>query len=72
MKALKQIVPGGPVETFSDNPMRVNGVKITPTWQWSDKYRSDVRREMAKVKKCPIEMAQQYKAWLWENQGRHV
>ncbi len=63
MKTTIQIVPGGPIETFSDAPMRVNGVRIQPTWAWSDSYRKVVRAEMAKVQKCPVEMAQQYERW---------
>ena len=62
-KTLKQITPNAPIATFNDAPMRVNGVRVVPTWQWSDDYRKLVRREMAKVSKCPRKMAQQYKRW---------
>ena len=49
----KQIVPNGPIETYSNRPMTVNGVRIQPTWPWSDAYRKIVRVEMAKFKDSP-------------------
>lgn len=58
-----QIVPTGPIETFSDKPLTVNGVQIQPTWAWSKAYRKIVRAEMAHVSKCPKIMARQYRDW---------
>ena len=64
MKTTLQIIPNGPIETFSDAPMRVNGVRIQPTWAWSNAYRKIVRAELAKVPANHHEMARKYKAWL--------
>ena len=55
--------PGGPIETFSNRPMNVNGVQVRPTWAWSDQYRKLVRQEMAKVRIDPWEQAHAYKRW---------
>ena len=64
MKTTLQIAPNGPIETFSDAPMRVNGVRITPTWAWSNAYRKIVRAELARVPANQYEMARKYKLWL--------
>ncbi len=63
MKTTLQIVPNGPIETFSDAPMRINGVRIQPTWAWSNAYRKIVRAELAKVKTDPWLQAEAYKRW---------
>ena len=59
----RQIVPSGPIETFSNKPMTVNGVRIQPTWPWSNQYRKIVRAEMAKIKTDPLARAYDYKRW---------
>ena len=67
-KRFEQI--GDTFETFSDAPMRVNGVKIQPTWCWSDTYRKIVRTEMAKVKLDPWSQAKAYQRWYKTKFGK--
>ncbi len=64
-----QIVPNGPIETFSDKPMTVNGVRIQPTWAWSNAYRKIVRAEMAIPRGCQWDRAYAYKRWYKQNRG---
>ena len=66
----RQIVPNGPIETFSNKPMRVNGVRIQPTWPWSDQYRKVVRAEMAKVKIDVWPQALKYQNWYKAKFGK--
>ena len=67
-KKFEQIVDK--FETFSDAPMRINGVRIKPTWCWSDTYRKMVRAEMAKVKIDPRSQAEGYKRWYKAKFGK--
>ena len=60
-KKFEQI--GDKFETFSDAPMRVNGVRIRPSWCWSDTYRKMVRAEMAKIRIDPYNQARAYRSW---------
>ncbi len=68
-KTTLQIVPNGPIETFNDAPMRVNGVRIQPTWAWSDAYRKVVRAELAKVRIDPHSQAMAYRRWYHATHG---
>ncbi len=47
---LHQASPTAPVEQFSDKPVRVDGVKYTPRWPWSDAYRKQFRAGHAKAR----------------------
>ena len=42
---LHQATPGTAGVHFSDRPLKVAGVKITPKWAWSDGYRKWVRAQ---------------------------
>ncbi len=68
-KTTLQIVPNGPIETFNDAPMRVNGVRIQPTWAWSNAYRKHVRSEMAKVRPDNHSQADAYRRWYKATHG---
>ncbi len=67
-KRFEQI--GNVFETFSDASMRVNGVKIQPTWCWSDTYRKMVRAEMTKVRPDPYDQARTYQRWYKAKFGK--
>ena len=40
---MHQAAPSGPVEHFSDKPIKVDGVRYQPKWAWSDGYRKHFR-----------------------------
>ena len=70
MKYHHQAVEGGPVETFSDAPVTIGGVKIKPRWPWSRGYASWARR----YGKNPSGMhcrRSEYRRWLAER-GREM
>ncbi len=71
MKYQHQAIEGGPVETFSDAPVTIGGVKIKPRWAWSRDYAKWARRAGSKSGCLHRDKREQYAAWLAER-GREM
>lgn len=66
---------GERVVTFSNKPVKVDGVTYRPGWNWSEDYRKTFRRTMAGV--TPDKWSGQaadraYVKWLKESRGMHI
>ena len=71
MKTTLQI--GDRIETFSDAPLRAGGIVTRPRWAWSDAYRAEVRKQLAKPRDNEDRDAHRtrlYKAWLAERDAK--
>ena len=61
---LHQAAPSAAVVHFSDRPLKVAGIRITPRWAWSDDYRKLIRHQFAKPEFWPGGQHSAYERWL--------
>lgn len=72
-----QANPSAPIESFSDKPLRVAGVKYQPRWAWSDSYRKEFRAAIThrgwrdKGQNGMRDRASKYLGW-WDHQHREA
>ncbi len=62
----------GMSQDFSDAPLTVDGITVTPTWAWSKQYRAEVADNMRLTGKShipPHERAGFYVQWYAEKHG---
>ena len=61
---MHQAAAGGPVERFSDKPIKVGGVRYFPKWPWSDGYRKHFREDHRDWPTNADSHEVLYRAWL--------
>ena len=63
---LHQAAPASPVVHFSDRPLKIAGIKITPKWAWSDGYRKWVRAQHRNIVGglTGLQVDRKYRDWL--------